>query len=327
MNRKNFSFGIYPGGQLGTTTGMTSGPPDLPDQILSALDILQGEHYTLTVRCYIIYKGKDISLSYSQENPQQYAVNGRLLDLVLCFHSFEEELSGWLDFVENIIEEYHPYIGKLQITEEANVNLPELDGHYPKSKQALVQGIIHAHQILSEMDLQIPVGFNATPDFNPNRQFWKEIASLSNMSFYDALGFVGLDFFPDVFRPIPNAGEEKTMKDAIKYVLSLYRADLLEAGIRQDIPLHITENGWPTGLNRSEEDQASRVEKIIRSLYSLREEFNIEYYEFFGLRDADSNNQNIFYQFGILKDDYTPKKAFFTFKKLVTELGEVAEIG
>ncbi len=323
MNKNSFSFGIYPGGQLGTTTGMTVGAPDLPDQILRALDALQGEHYALMVRCYIIYEGKNAVPSFSQENPQQYAVNGRLLDLVLCFHSFEEEISGWLIFVKNIIEEYHPYICKLQITEEANVNLPVLDGHYPKSKDALVQGVIHAHQVLREMDLQIPVGFNATPDFNPDRQFWKEIASMAGKPFYDALGFVGLDFFPDVFRPIPDAGDEKNLENVIKYILGLYRKDLLEARIQHQIPLHITENGWPTGNNRSEEDQTLRLEKIIRVIYQLRSEFNIECYELFALRDADSSNPDIFHQFGILKDDYTPKKIFHTFKKLVEELGTV----
>src|ERR1700712_5198111 len=161
MNKKNFSFGIYPGGQLGTTTGMTAGPLDVPDRISDALNGLQGEHFALMVRCYIIYKGKNIALSYSQDNPQQYAENGRLLDLVLCFQSVEEEISGWLNFVKDTIQEYHPYIAKLQITEEANVDLPVLDGHYTKSKSALVEGIIHAHQVFTEMDLQIPVGFNA----------------------------------------------------------------------------------------------------------------------------------------------------------------------
>ena len=327
MTNKSFSFGIYPGGQLGITTGMSSGPPDLPDQIGEALDILQGEHYALMVRCYIIYKGKNTALSYSQENPHQYAENGRLLDLVLCFHSFEEEISGWLDFVKDTIQEYHPYIAKLQITEEANVDLPVVDGHYPKSKPALVEGIILAHRVFGVMDLQIPVGFNATPDFNPNRKFWKEIALLANKSFYDALGFVGLDFFPDVFRPIPNAGDEKSLEEAIRYILGLYRADLLEAGILQNIPLHITENGWPTGRDRSEEVQSIRIEKIIRVIYSLREEFNIECYEFFALRDSDSSNNDIFYQFGMMKDDYSPKKLFFTFKKLIAELGTVSETG
>jgi len=330
MNRTKpsaFTFGIYLGGQLGTTAGMTSGPEDKPEKILEALDLLQGEHYGLMARCYIIYKGKDIPPAFSNENPQQYTVNGRQLDLVLCFQSFEELLEGWLDFIIKIIEEYHPYIAKLQITEEANVNLPVLDGYYPGSMAALVEGIITAHKKFKKMGLQIPVGFNATPDFNPDKKFWKEIALLADQSFYDALGYVGLDFFPDVFRPVTGADDEEILKESVKYIISLYREDMLRAGIQDSIPLHITENGWPTGEGRSEEKQAERIEKIIRAVYTLRMQLNITHYEFFGLRDADSKNEDLFYQFGIMKDDYTPKKAFFTFKKLISELGTISETG
>ncbi len=39
MKLNSFSFGIYPGGQLGTPSGMTDGPPDNAVQILKALDI------------------------------------------------------------------------------------------------------------------------------------------------------------------------------------------------------------------------------------------------------------------------------------------------
>ena len=40
-----------------------------------------------------------------------------------------------------------------------------------------------------------------------------------------------------------------------------------------------------------------------------------------GLRDADSNNPNLFYQFGLMRDDYTPKPAFETYRQLIAELG------
>ena len=325
MKLNNLSFGIYPGGQLGTPNGMTDGPPDNPAQILKALDILQGEHNTLMVRSYIIYKGKGIPPTLSNDKPEQFAIHGRQLDLVLCFQSFEEDLSGWINFIRDMIGIYHPYLGKLQITEEANVNLPVLDGHYQASRAALVAGIVAAHQVLKKMNLPIPVGFNATPDFNPNRQFWKEIGSLANQSFYEALGFVGLDFFPDVFRPIPGADDALVLENSIRYIISLYRDDMKQAGILHTIPIHITENGWPTGEGRSEEQQVERIEKIIQAIFKLRNELNITYYEFFALRDADSSMTDIFYRFGIMKDDYTPKKAFFTFKKIISELGASAE--
>jgi hypothetical protein len=325
MKENNFSFGIYPGGQLGTPEGMTNGAPDNPDKILGALDYLQGEHHTLIVRCYIIYKGRELAPEFNPADPQRYAVNGRLLDLVLCFHSFEEEILGWKEFIEQSIDEYHPYLGKLQITEEANVNLPGLDGHYPASRVALVNGIVFAQSILKKMGLSIPVGFNATPDFNPDKSFWKEIKSLANPAFYDALGYVGLDFFPDVFRPLPNIEGEGGLESAIRYIIKQYRlADLFQASIPEKIPIHITENGWPTGEGRSQEQQADKIEKIIRVIYSLRKELHITHYEFFALRDADSQKQDLFYQFGLLKDDYTPKKAFHVYKELIQEMGSHA---
>lgn len=49
-------------------------------------------------------------------------------------------------------------------------------------------------------------------------------------------------------------------------------------------------------------------------------ELNIQEYELFGLRDADTSNQNMFYQFGLLKDDYSPKPSFYTYQKLINEL-------
>ena len=45
------------------------------------------------------------------------------------------------------------------------------------------------------------------------------------------------------------------------------------------------------------------------------------HYMLFGLRDADSSKPDLFHQFGILHDDYTPKPAFDTFRALVAELG------
>ena len=41
----------------------------------------------------------------------------------------------------------------------------------------------------------------------------------------------------------------------------------------------------------------------------------------FGLRDADSSQSDLFYQFGIMHDDYTPKPAYDTLKCLIREFG------
>lgn len=93
------------------------------------------------------------------------------------------------------------------------------------------------------------------------------------------------------------------------------------------VPIRITENGWPTGKNpiinieRSYEHQAKVLETVIQTIYDLRQELNISHFELFGLRDADSSKDDLFHQHGIMRDDYTPKPAYYTFKKLIQELG------
>ena len=41
----------------------------------------------------------------------------------------------------------------------------------------------------------------------------------------------------------------------------------------------------------------------------------------FGLRDAESSDSDLFHQYGILRDDCTPKPAYETFKRLIREHG------
>jgi hypothetical protein len=64
------------------------------------------------------------------------------------------------------------------------------------------------------------------------------------------------------------------------------------------------------------------LETIVRALHDIQEEQNIARYQWFSLRDTATNNDNLFYQFGIVKDDYTPKPAFHKFRDLIWEVGE-----
>lgn len=311
-----FTFGIYPGGMSGTDTGLTTGPADSAEAIENALHILQGDAPSFLVRAYIPYKSGQEAAHPTPPQPDQYARENRLLDLVLCFQSDEDDMSHWKAFIRDMVRKYGARLAKLQVTEEANANLPSLDGFYKHSRKALVEGIVAAKEEIRALGLQTIVGFNATPDFNPEKKFWLEIASLASPAFYDALDYVGLDFFPDVFRPI--AGED--LEGPIAGLITMFRADIEQAGIHGTIPLHITENGWPTSNNRTEQRQAVQLEKIIRIVYHHRKTFHITHYELFALRDADSGVQDLFYQFGILRDDYSPKPAFEMFRKIIGEL-------
>jgi len=316
----HFHFGIYPGGMTGTETGLTTGPADNTAEIQKALQLLQGDASSLLVRCYIGYHSKEKISHSTPVRPEQYVTKGRGLDLVLCFQSEDENMEHWKEFIRTMIHQYQNELVKIQITEEANVNLPSLDGHYKNSRKALVEGVIAAKQEINRLKLNTLVGFNATPDFSPDKLFWKEIASLASDDFRKSIDYVGIDFFPDVFRPIQPDGNAFDLKAAMKGVFTQFRKDIQSIGITSEIPLHITENGWPTGISKTYEQQAIMLEKIIRQIYEYRNEFNITAYELFALRDADSSNPDIFYQFGIMRDDYTPKPAFHVYQNLISEL-------
>ncbi|MGA8944023.1 MAG: hypothetical protein WB502_15115, partial [Thermoactinomyces sp.] len=155
--------------------------------------------------------------------------------------------------------------------------------------------------------------------------FWENLARLGGKIFADSLDYVGHNFYVDVFEPpVPLEKIPSTVENLLRHFREV---NLKTAGIHGSIPIRITENGWPTGKNpftnkdRSFKRQSEVLETVIRTIYKLRQELHITHYELFGLRDADSSKNDLFHQFGIMRDDYTPKPAFYTFQRLIRELG------
>jgi len=320
------TFGIYPGGVAGTQTGLTEGPPDVPLQVQLALDRLQADGRPLLVRVYKHFNRSSLSAAYSDHpvDVTQYLRGGRQLDLVLCFRDSGEDLTEWLSFIRGHIRRYGKQLAKIQITEEPNLSTApgSADGGFPHVRKALVQGVVAAKEESRRLALEVQVGFNAVPTFNPADDFWPAIAALGQQPFLDALDYVGLDCYPDVFRPFSAGNYLEKMRDAIAFLLTnLRRVNLAAANIPASVPIHITENGWPTGEGRTPEKQATVIEAIVRAVHAQCTAFNVTHYELFALRDGNSANPDLFHQFGILRDDYTPKPAFETYRQLIAELG------
>lgn len=313
-------FGIYPGGILGDDQGIIRPVrPDLPECITEALDALQGDTATLLVRAYQSFAATVTPLEPpTPADPQTYLQRGRKLDLVLQFREPSGELEGWLEFVREAVRTGGPHLASVQICEEPNANLPAVDGSTPNVLNALVQGVIAAKQEARLLNHSLAVGFNAVPTFKPTDTFWPELGTLADDRFLRSLDFVGLDFFPDVFRPI--AAEQLT--EAVTAVLTAFRrTDLPKAGIPDSVAIRICENGWPTGPGRSEHQQAAVLEAVVRTVAALATSLNIDGYSFFALRDANSTAEGLFHRFGLLRDDYAPKPAFETYRHLIDELG------
>lgn len=322
------TFGIYPLSAAGTPFGLAVGPEDRYDKIQSALQDLRGENKKLLPRNYLVYtKEWEAPMLV---NADRYAQYGLLGDLTIGCGDWtkeeaEMELDAWLGFIRKVIDRYGSRLASLQITNEPNLSF--MEGSKPYILRALVEGVIAAKKEVRERRLPVKIGFGSVPD-SPAAvpQFWDRLARSGGDEFIASVDFVGHNFYTDVFEEQPLSLTE--IPSAVEDVLrTLRNSHLAAAGIPSSVPIRVTENGWPTGKNplvhitRSYAQQANVLETIIRTVYALRLELNVSHYELFGLRDADSSKDDLFHQYGIMRDDYTKKPAYDTFKSLIQELG------
>ncbi|MGW4244692.1 hypothetical protein ACWELQ_19540, partial [Nocardia sp. NPDC004722] len=176
----------------------------------------------------------------------------------------------------------------------------------------------NARAEVDRLGLDIRIGCNSSVILDPAQEFWTDLGRRGGSEFAEALGYVGLDLFPDVFRPI----QPERLEAAIAAVLTGFRSEsLTAAGIPTTTPIHITENGWATGPNRSLERQAEVLETVVRIVDSLSAELNITTYEHFSLRDSYSGQGDMNLEFGLLRSDYTPKPAFDRYRELIAAHG------
>ncbi|KIQ64867.1 hypothetical protein TR51_12200 [Kitasatospora griseola] len=324
--RRQFRFGIYPGALLGDEQGILHPVcSDDPRRVAEALDDLQGTEPEFLVRVYRSFASTVAAPGQTPEGWEAYLGRpGRKVDLVLQFREPTGSRDGWERYVRGQVRALGAWLGSVQICEEPNADLPVLDGSIPGVREALVAGVVAAKEEVRALGLSVEVGFNAVPSFGPAAPFWDALGELADARFLDALDYVGLDFFPDVFTPVP----AERLADAVAWVLHGFRrTDLPRAGIPAAVPIRICENGWPTGPGRSEESQARVLETVIRAVAGQAAALNLDGYTLFALRDADSRGDSLFHGFGLLRDDHTRKAAFETYRRLIAELGPATRGG
>jgi len=324
MNSTGLTFGIYPLSVAGTPIGLATGPEDHYEKISSALKELKGNANQFLPRTYAVYMGPETEEKvFNALN--RYKNAGLLGDLTIgCLMDPSLSLDYWLNFVRKVIKEYGIFLESIQITNEPNLSF--MDGSKPYVIEALVQGVLTAKEEIKQSNLTVKIGFGSVPEGEKTMpQFWENLLKIGGDELIHSIDYVGHNFYVDVFEE-PLKIEDVAV--SAEKILRKFRETLNKNSFPSTLPIHITENGWPTGKNpfiqieRSYEQQSIVLEKIIRTVYALRQELNITHYEFFGLRDANSSKDDLFHQFGIMKDDYSPKPAFLTYKKLVNELSK-----
>lgn len=323
------TFGIYAGGMAGTPSGLTTGPADDPAAIQLALDRLQGgRDRPFLVRAFTAFVDQPAT-TISGTLPKdagQYAVHGRKVDLVLGYASTNDNLDDWSHWVRTMAHAYGANLGALQITEEPNLLVPAGPNGAERIRRAVVAGVLAADDQLRRDGRRraVDVGMSAYATDTPDSTgFWQDIGRYGSPRFRASLDYVGVDMYPGtLFQSEVSAGSKTALRIVRQQSMPL-------AHLGRHVPIRVAETGWPTGQGqgRTYAQQVTAVEDSVRAVSGVSAELNVTHYEFFDLRDADSTVDDAWYQFGVLRSDYSPKPAFDTFRRLIREFDSPAHHG
>jgi hypothetical protein len=328
-------FGITPSGAAGQVGLPARAEPDRIDAMLAKLDLLKPPGGPFVAHVYSSWESAGAAEDARVKRlADAYSVNGFEVEVVLRFKppaGHEDDVAGYLGWVRHMVALLgpNPRLVALQIANEVNFTLSpdSSDGAYPAAREALVQGVIAARREADRLGHRhVEVGFNwlYRMDTASERSFWEYLRDRGGPEFVAALGWVGLDAYPGTFFPpaVPPGGERDWVVNALDLLRRCY---LPTARIPFETPIHVQENGFPTGPGRSYERQVQALRTMVRAFHDYRGTFNVSDYRWFNLRDADTESAGFQQQYGLVKDDYDVKPAFEAYRTLVRELSRATE--
>jgi hypothetical protein len=311
--------GIYPGGPAGQL-GPVPAPavPEDQDKIFAALELLRPPGGPFAVHLYRAYMTPEREAEDEQEHRRLvdlYTARGYAVEIVIRYRR-DNDPGGFAEFVRGVVRRFggNPLVKGFQVTNEVNLTASpdSSDGAYAGSRDALIQGVIAAKDEARALGYaHSQIGFNWVYRTDPGneRMFWEYLGSAGGERFVRSLDWVGMDAYPGTF--FPPRTEPSTTGDFMVHALStLRKCSMPMAGIPDSVPIHVEENGYPTGPDRPYEDQRVAAERMLDALDSYSRVYGVTDYFWFDLRDADSASPNFQQQYGVMRDDYTAKPAF-----------------
>ena len=261
----------------------------------------------------------------------RYAKAGFDSELQVRYHPApgqEGDMAAWRSYVTSAaaILGKRPSVKALTITNEANfpVSPNTSDGSFAGVRQAIVTGTLAARKKLDRMGRpDVELGFSFAWRWLPSSDadFWRQLGTLGSAAFRRAVDYVGLQVYPHlVYPPAPLPG--RTAGDEVVEALTLLRSCYMpQAGLGGNVRLWVTENGYPTNLGRTEASQVSELATTLDAVHRYSGALGVTDYRWFNLRDNDSAGTDLFDAVGLLRDDYSEKPAFATFRTAMDQLG------
>jgi hypothetical protein len=327
-------FGITPlvAGNVGPSQGEPV--PFDPDRNVDGVLGLRPDGKELVIRLNrMFWADGEEGVQRFAEIVDRYAEAGFRSELQVRYHppeGAEGDMDAWEDYVRLAarILGARPALSGLSITNEANINSSPntSDGAYEGVREAIVRGTLAARDELDRMGRDdVGLGFSFAWRWLPHtdRGFWEELGELATPEFLAATDYVGVQIYPGLVwppapRPNVTAGEE--IIEALTIVRHCY---MPKAGL-EHVDLWVSENGYATNLGRSEQMQDESLTTTISELHRLSGTLGITDYRWFNLRDNRSDGADMFDAVGLMRDDYSEKPAYATFRELLERYGTAA---
>jgi hypothetical protein len=322
-------MGITPAGRAGAV-----GPPVplVPVDFRGTLDVLgrlRPPHGPFVLRLNRFFWADGAkAIHHFLRLTRLYTKRGYRIELQLRYHprpDQEGDIQAWVRFVREVVHRFgpNPRVVGLQVANEVNFYpAPDAsDSAFEGARDALIRGVEAAHRLVRRQGFdQLRVGFNWVYRTDPAREadFWGYLRDHGGRRFARAVDWVGLDAYPGtVFPPLePPIGTG--YRDGMVNAMSQLRECFMPvARLGRDVPIHVEENGWPTGPGRPEREQPRALRQMVGAVQDFRGTYNVTDYRWFDLRDHNTSSTNFQQHYGLLRDDYTPKPAFGVYRRLV----------
>jgi hypothetical protein len=321
-------FGVGPrlAGEAGTTQTTPVVPENTRKRDAALLRLKDGRELTVRLNRLFESDGR-AGIAEFKRMAHHYARLGMDVELQVRYHPLPElngDIGAWLDYVRRVVKAFGPiqHVVGLQITNEVNLTISPntSDGAYANAVEALARGVIVAKREARHLGFdQLQTGFNYAWRFgDTDADFWRAVGATGGRKLRRATDWVGIDAYPGTFIPAKVQDPGDALLEAIAQVRECY---MPLAGLGPKTPIHLEEVGWPTGPGRDEVSQRAALISFVRTVNAYRGTYGVTGFNWFGLRDNNSQGPNFQSFFGLLRDDYAPKPAFTAYRRLIRRLG------
>lgn len=324
-------MGITPAGRAGAIGPPVPLTPIDRHKTLVALRRLRPPDGSLTLRLNrFFWSDGPPGVHHFLRLTRLYTRHGYDVELQLRYHPRprqEGDIGAWVGFVRRVVRRFgpNPRVTGLQVTNEVNFYrfAPDAsDAAYDRARRALVRGVEAAHRLVHRLGFdQMKIGFNWAYRTDPDREakFWGFLRDHGRKRFARSVDWVGLDAYPGTVFPPTEPPVGTGYRDGMVNAMSQLRECYMPiARLRRNVPIHVEENGWPTGPGRAESEQVRAMRQMVGAVHDFRGTYNVTDYRWFDLRDHNSSGPNFQQHYGLLLDDYTPKPAFSVYRQLVS---------